>query len=147
VFAIDLPAAVVAVDDQSTQDSTPRQARTVLVVDDDPQILTAMGLLLRSWGHETLTASSLGDALAAVQGAGRPPEVALVDMHLSADEDGIQVVHALRQRLGDTVRMAIITGDTSAQVLARIRTAGVVGLHKPVAPESLRRYIDGTLPA
>lgn len=147
VFAIDLPAAVVTADAEPGQDNAPQRARRVLVVDDDPQILTAMGLLLRSWGHETLKASSLGEALAAVQGAGRAPEVALVDMHLSANEDGIQVVHALRQRLGDTLRMAIITGDTSAQVLAQIRAAGVAGLHKPVAPETLRRYIDGTMPA
>ncbi|MBL0918940.1 MAG: hybrid sensor histidine kinase/response regulator [Hydrogenophaga sp.] len=146
VFAIELPAAVVDTAEEHLPDDAPQPARTVLVVDDDPQILAAMGLLLRGWGHDALVASNLEDALAAVANARRPPEVALIDMHLSADQDGVQVIDALRERLGESLRMAIVTGDTSLDVLTRIRAAGVSGLHKPVVPETLRRFIDDLPP-
>jgi CheY-like chemotaxis protein/anti-sigma regulatory factor (Ser/Thr protein kinase) len=144
VFAIALAPAEAAggADAPVAPADTPRVARTVLVVDDDEQILTAMGFLLRGWGHEPLVARTLDDALACLASARRPPEVALVDMHLSEGETGIQVIDALRARLGDGLRIAIITGDTSPDVLATIRAARVTGLHKPVNPQTLSHFID-----
>ncbi len=145
VFAIELPA----VDPPGNANTTatppaddPRPARTVLVVDDDEQILIAMGYLLRGWGHEPLVARSLDDALSRLASSHRPVELALVDMHLGNGESGLQVIHALRARLGHSVRIAIITGDTSPDVLATIHAAGVTGLHKPVDPQTLSQFID-----
>ncbi len=147
VFAIDLPLAETPQDASAgvaPPENIQRPSRTVLVVDDDEQILTAMGFLLRGWGHEPLVARSLDDALARLVSARRPPELALVDMHLGGGENGVQVVEALRARLGDSVRIAIVTGDTSPEVLTTIRAAGVTGLHKPVDPQTLSRFIDDT---
>lgn len=142
MFAIELPPAVVDATEERPPDSTPRPSRTVLVVDDDPQILTATGLLLRGWGHQTLAARSLDEALTALATHGSNPDVALIDMHLSANQNGLQVIAALRERHGPSLRVAIVTGDTSPEVLAQIRSAGVLGLHKPVAPDVLRRFVD-----
>ena len=144
VFSIDLP--VTATPANPTPEQPPadvaRPSRTVLVVDDDEQILTAMGYLLKGWGHEPLVARTLDDALACVAAYGRPPELALVDMHLDNGETGVQVIEALRARLGTSLRVAIVTGDTSPSVLATIRAAGVTGLHKPVDQQTLIRFID-----
>lgn len=144
VFTIDLAPAESTGGSATSkpEERATRDSRTVLVVDDDEQILTAMGYLLRGWGHEPLTARSLDDALARLVSARHPPELALVDMHLAAGESGVQVIDALRVRLGSHVRIAIVTGDTSPEVLATIRAAGVTGLHKPVDPTTLRRFID-----
>lgn len=144
VFTIGLPPAETAASAATSRpdDRAPRHARTVLVVDDDEQILIAMGYLLRGWGHEPLTARSLDDALARLVSARQAPDLALVDMHLAAGESGVQVIEALRARLGTHVRIAIVTGDTSPEVLATIRAAGVTGLHKPVDPMTLSRFID-----
>lgn len=148
VFAIDLPAAepAPAPDQGGNIDQGPQASRLVLVVDDDEQILAAMSFLLRGWGHEVLLARSLGHALDQLDPSRRPPDLALIDMHLGAGQSGLTVVDALRQRLNDTLPMAIITGDTGIEVMAAVRAARVTGLHKPVDPAVLRRFIDG-LPA
>jgi signal transduction histidine kinase/CheY-like chemotaxis protein len=143
VFAVELPAvALISSDAAAARDAGPHPSRVVLVVDDDEQILSAMGLLLRSWGHEVLVARTQQEALACAASVDAPPQVALVDMHLSADEDGVQVIAALRGRLGADLRAAVITGDTSPDVMAQIRAAGILTLHKPVAPGALRHFIE-----
>lgn len=113
----------------------------MLVVDNDEQILTAMSYLLRGWGHEPLLASSMEEVLAHLE-TGAAPELALIDLHLADDVLGLAVAERLRERLGPHIRMAVVTGDTSPEALASICAAGITGLHKPVDPERLRRFVD-----
>ncbi len=142
VFAIELPLSEAAAPGEDGAAATARaQARRVLVVDNDEQILTAMSYLLRGWGHEPLLAGSMDEVLAHLE-AGAAPELALIDLHLANDVLGLEVAERLRERLGPPIRMAIVTGDTSPEALAAICTAGVTGLHKPVDPERLLRFIE-----
>jgi signal transduction histidine kinase len=145
VFSIELPRAEQpdACPEDCPSPLPPRPARTVLVVDDDEHILMAMGMLLRGWGHEALTATSREDALAVLAAAPRRPDIALIDMHLRGSQTGVDVIASLSEHLGPkALHTAIVTGDTSPEVLATIRAVGVTGLHKPVDPDTLRRFID-----
>jgi two-component system KDP operon response regulator KdpE len=65
----------------------------VLVVDDEPQILRALKVVLREAGFEAVPAETAAEALdlAAV----RPPEAAIVDLVLP-DLDGIELTRRLR---------------------------------------------------
>lgn len=149
VFSIGLPRAEAPTAGPSPCPSAApaRPARTVLVVDDDEHILMAMGLLLRGWGHVALSATCRDEALALVAQAPRPPDIALIDLHLRGHQNGVDVIAALQARLGPKgPHTAIVTGDTSPEVLATIRAVGVTGLHKPVDPETLRRFIDNAPP-
>ena len=145
VFSIALPRAdnPEAGPEGSSPPLPPCTARTVLVVDDDEHILMAMALLLRGGGHEALTATSREDALTVLAASPRQPDIALIDMHLRGGQNGVDVIAALHERLGAPgLHTAIVTGDTSPEVLATIRAVGVTGLHKPVDPDTLRRFID-----
>lgn len=148
VFAIELPLAEAGAPDDGADGpgTTPARSRRVLVVDNDEQILTAMSYLLRGWGHEPLLAGSMADVLGHLD-AGAAPELALIDLHLASDAHGLQVAERLRERVGPRIRLAIVTGDTSPEALASICAAGIAGLHKPVDPERLRRFIDDALDA
>lgn len=128
---------------QAPAPAAPR--RRVLVVDDDEQIRAAMSFLLSSWGHEALLADSLPQALRVAQDT--PPDLALIDLRLGSEGHGLQVVAALRQRLGAHTPMAIVTGDTTADTTARLLAAGVTGLHKPLDPERLQQFLVQTLVA
>jgi two-component system, OmpR family, KDP operon response regulator KdpE len=70
-----------------------RPAR-VLVVDDEPQIVRALKVVLREAGFEAVPAETASQALdlAAV----RPPEAAIVDLVLP-DLDGVEVTRRLRE--------------------------------------------------
>lgn len=66
----------------------------VLVVDDEPQIVRALKVVLRDAGFEAVPAETASEALdiAAV----RPPEAAIVDLVLP-DSDGVEVTRRLRE--------------------------------------------------
>lgn len=66
----------------------------VLVVDDEPQILRALRVVLRDAGYEVLPAETGSDALD--QAAVRQPQAAIVDLMLP-DIDGVEVTRRLRQ--------------------------------------------------
>ena len=66
----------------------------MLVVDDEPQILRALRVVLRDAGFEAVPASTAQEALDLA--ALHPPDAAIVDL-LLPDGDGIEVNRALRE--------------------------------------------------
>jgi len=74
--------------------AAPGKPPRVLVVDDEPQIVRALKVVLREAGFEAVPAETASEALdlAAV----RPPEAAIVDLVLP-DIDGVEVTRRLRE--------------------------------------------------
>jgi two-component system, OmpR family, KDP operon response regulator KdpE len=65
----------------------------ILVVDDEPQIVRALGIHLRARGYEVATASDGTEALQAA--AARVPDLVILDLGLP-DLDGVDVITGLR---------------------------------------------------
>lgn len=118
---------------------------TVLVVDDDKQVLDSMQILLRSWGYTVLAARSLEQALEALDNHARQPDLVISDFRLAADVTGIDVIHAVFHATGDEVPAIIVTGDTSPQGIALASASGYQVLHKPLDPLQLRKTISQLL--
>jgi two-component system, OmpR family, KDP operon response regulator KdpE len=72
---------------------TPAKPPRVLVVDDEPQIVRALKVVLREAGFEAVAAETAAQALdlAAV----KPPDAAIIDLVLP-DGDGVEVTRSLR---------------------------------------------------
>ncbi len=89
----------------------------VLVVDDEPQILRALKIILRDAGFEVLQAATAEEALD--QAALRPPAAAIVDLVLP-DRDGVEVTKALREwsRMPILVLSAVGEEDEKVRALA-----------------------------
>jgi two-component system, OmpR family, KDP operon response regulator KdpE len=87
----------------------------VLVVDDEPQIVRALKVVLREAGYEAVPAESAAEALdlAAV----RPPEAAIVDLVLP-DEDGIEVTRKLREWSEMPILVLSAVGEEEQKVRA-----------------------------
>ena len=66
---------------------------TVLVIDDEPQILRALRINLRVRQYQVYTAGSATEALELA--ARHPPDLVILDLGLP-DLDGVQVIHGLR---------------------------------------------------
>jgi two-component system, OmpR family, KDP operon response regulator KdpE len=88
----------------------------VLVVDDEPQILRALKVILREAGYEVVEAATMEEALD--RAAVRPPDAAIVDLMLP-DGSGIELCRKLREwsRMPILVLSAISEEDAKVQAL------------------------------
>ena len=77
-------------------------APKILVIEDDPDHLEIMSLLLRDAGFHVLTSTSTAQGFALARSAG--PDLIVCDLHFEGHPDGITLITALR---GD-VRTAVI---------------------------------------
>jgi UDP-3-O-[3-hydroxymyristoyl] N-acetylglucosamine deacetylase len=111
-------------------------AELILIVDDEPGILTTLGGILSDEGYETLTTTSGEEALTLYRE--RQPAVVFLDIWL-ADRDGLEVLHALREEdQAAAVVMMSGHGTTSTAVKA-IKMGAFDYLEKPL---SYRRAVE-----
>jgi two-component system, OmpR family, KDP operon response regulator KdpE len=87
----------------------------VLVVDDEPQIVRALKVVLREAGFETVAAETASQALdlAAVH----PPEAAIIDLVLP-DGDGVDVARTLREWSEMPILVLSAVGEEDQKVRA-----------------------------
>ncbi len=105
----------------------------ILIVEDEPQLLRAMRINLRSRGHEVRTAVDGGQAL--TEAASYPPDLVVLDLGLP-DLDGIDVIRGLR---GWTrVPIIVLSGRTSGHDKIAALDAGADDyVTKPFSVEEL----------
>lgn len=113
----------------------------VLLVDEDEAILAGMAFLLRAWQHDVLQARSLREAARVAQAASTTLDAAMVDYHLSQEENGIAVATQLRNLVRPDLPVAIVTGDTTPEVMAAVQHAGLPLLHKPATAEAVQDFL------
>ena len=90
-------------------------ALRVLVVDDEPQIVRGLKVILRSEGYEVQTAESVAEALDAV--AVRPPDALVLDLVLP-DGSGVDVCTEVRSWSGLPIVVLSAVGDEREKVRA-----------------------------
>ncbi|HMK84469.1 MAG TPA: PAS domain S-box protein [Steroidobacteraceae bacterium] len=119
-FALTLPASHTAIrpaagrGSETTPHATQIAAR-VLLVEDDPAVLNATRMLLRSEGYQVAVASTVGEALAQARADSRI-DLLITDYQLSEGETGTQVITSLRAALDRPLKAVLMTGDTSSAV-------------------------------
>jgi two-component system, sensor histidine kinase len=108
-------------------------AKLVVVIDDDPLVREATGMLLRSWGCRVVTAESHDEALTrlAASEVGRRPDLIVCDYRLSKGATGIDAVERLRSAF--EIPALLISGDGSSPPSGPYHL-----LHKPVNAEAFR---------
>lgn len=108
---------------------------SVLIVDDDSQILLTMKMALESWDYSVLEASSLaqaGDVLDAEE-----PDLILLDIDLP-DGSGLDYLKNLKAEDPDVI-VIMVTGDVSVKTtLSAMRGGAHDFIAKPIHLEELR---------
>ena len=123
-------------------DSNQAKGRTVLLVDDEPDILELLELTLRKMGLEVDKAGNVRDAL--VKLASRRYDLCLTDMRLP-DGDGMQVVQHIAQRNLD-VPVAVITAHGNMEnAISALKAGAFDYLSKPVSLDHLRALVKSAL--
>jgi len=92
---------------------------TILVIDDEPQIVRALRINLRVRHYEVYAASTATEALELA--AKHPPDLVILDLGLP-DMDGVEVIHGLR---GWTVApIIVLSGRTDSTTKVEALDAG-----------------------
>ncbi|MFN3869561.1 MAG: ATP-binding protein [Hyphomicrobiaceae bacterium] len=113
-------------------------ASRVLVIDNDPHVLTAMQALLGKWMCDVRVAQDLDDIDALIAEGVFRPAIVLADYHLDHGILGTEAVRRVRDAFGATVPAVVITADHSADVAAQAALGGCEVLCKPIRPAELR---------
>jgi len=118
---------------------------TVLCVDNEPDILEAMNLLLDRWGCPVvMLAGTQAQAAQQVLMHGTPDFV-LVDYHLNDQSHGLQVMQHLDNILGTRLPAIVITADRSSELEQEVKAKGYGLLLKPIRPAALRALMSNML--
>lgn len=111
---------------------------TILAIDDNPLVLCGMMMLLESWGHTVIGATSSREAMERIDGS-QEPDAIVSDYRLNDGGTGIDAVNAIKRMVGRPVPAVIVTGEN---VVGEVMKSGLPVLQKPISPDGLRRHLE-----
>ena len=119
------------------------QQRTILLVDDDHEIVESMRTILENKGYRILVARDGNSGLMVAER--EDPDLLILDM-MMPKKSGFLVLEKLRSRPGGMIPTIMITGNEGSRHRAYAEMLGVRDyIRKPFAMEKLVRAIDKVL--
>ena len=110
----------------------------ILLIDDDPGILSALSMLLENWGYLVDCASTAEKGLQHYNS--NRYDLVISDYRLPNHKTGLDVIKAIRQQ--DAIPAVLLTGEADPGKLQEVQETGkginYKVLNKPVKPASLR---------
>ena len=147
-FVVELPRVSSRGVSVPSKEDVPAPAETpmtILVIDDNADIRSGLGELLRFSGHEVLESAEGQEGIA--RALERRPKAVLIDIGLPG-LDGYDVARRLRAALGRSVRLIALTGYGSAQDRERSFEAGFdAHITKPTTFAVLSRVLAPPAPS
>jgi PAS domain S-box-containing protein len=147
-FSVTVPLAAAAPrapDDSAEACSSSRNDRTssrpVLLVEDDPAVLSAMVMLLEDWGLSVVTAGSLEELETCIREQTVPPSLIIADYRLPGETTGTDAVALARSMVTAGLPGIILTGDTDPARLREAHANHTRLLHKPIQAHQLQQVI------
>jgi len=112
---------------------------SVLIVDDEPDVRSALKIFLRPSGHEVTEASDAESALSMM--ADGAPAVVLCDVHLRDGPNGLWLADRIRER-HPTTAMILATGDSTVPPVDSLRKGIIAYLIKPFRREDVIQAVE-----
>ncbi|MEA1675731.1 ATP-binding protein [Nitrospirillum sp. BR 11163] len=117
----------------------------VALLEDDPLQLAALEAMVEDWGCVPLAAPTPEALFEGLDKADMAPRLVISDNRLPGDRRGMDIIADIRKRYGGDVGGMLVTGDTDPQLIEQATAAGVVVVHKPIAPPRLQRLVVDAL--
>lgn len=127
----------------------PANGRKILLVDDDPVVLTALTFRLRSKGYSVVTAADGSQALTATRK--EKPDLMILDVHFPADVggpdwNGFTLAQWIHREAARNLPVIVMSGSHRPEYPKRASDAGAVAfLAKPLNNDELFGCIDSAL--
>jgi len=115
---------------------------SVLIIDDEKSVVSAMQKLLNDWGCQAIAADSAKSALYQLALQERLPDLILCDYRMRANETGLDVVQSIHEGTLQRIPVVFVTGDTSPEILREVVDQGHELLYKPVSEIDLKRVLS-----
>lgn len=113
--------------------------KTILLVDDEPEILNILGEILRGFGYTTIPKPDAESALSAIR-QGAVVDLVITDLRMPG-MSGSDLLIVLRKLL-PSVPIIILTANGSVESYIQARSDGVFEyINKPVQAKELRRIV------
>jgi urea transport system substrate-binding protein len=117
----------------------PHNAPTILVIEDDEDILSTVETFLQSEGYRVQAAANGHEALEAIKVRGQLPTLILLDMRMPV-LDGWQFAAAFREQYGGAAPIVVMSA--AADTAQRAREIGASGwLSKPFQLSALLEIV------
>lgn len=147
-FSIQVPRAAShpqpssAVEEPLAAQPRPVDQPRVLFVDDDALVRDAMGRMLADWDFDATLCETGSEAISLL----RQSDVStrwhvLLDFRLSGEEDGLRLADRIRAEFGERIRLTLMSGEASEEVLRQAKQRDILLLRKPVKPIRLRAIL------
>jgi len=127
VFRVEVPLAVLPAN-AARQVSEPAEApirslagHTLVVLEDNDEILNSMTRLLRSWGADILSATSFSANLVKKLSVREKIDLILADQNLGNSITGVEAVFRIRELMGTATPAIMLTAVHGLEVLAEFQ--------------------------
>jgi DNA-binding NtrC family response regulator len=118
----------------------------ILIVEDEVFIRTIAEMMIQDWGHETLIASDVDEALS-ILASSQPIDALFTDIYLKKEIQGGVDLAAQAIVLRPRLRVLYTTGNTATEKMRDMFVKGAHFLRKPYTPQQLHDSVDGMLAA
>lgn len=109
------------------------QNQSILVIDDNPQILIGLQLLLSKWGYAVIAFAPDAMTLPA-----KAPDLLVIDLHLNIEKDGLEMAAEIATHYGQRIPTMVVSATLTPDIKAEIDDKGHWSMLKPVSPHKLR---------
>ncbi|WP_448204396.1 PAS domain-containing hybrid sensor histidine kinase/response regulator [Azospirillum sp. sgz302134] len=117
----------------------------IVLIDDEPVVLSSLRAVLQTWGFEVIAAESAQDAIRLLTARERPPSMILADYRLREGRTGTEAIRDVCDLYHRAIPSIIITGDTAPERIREAEASGISVLHKPVTPPVLLSALTQTI--
>lgn len=121
---------------EAVENSKPLYGMTVLVIDNDKQVLEATSQLMEDWGANVNSASGMDDIQHSIE-----CDLILADYHLDDGLTGINVVKQLRARWNTQTPAIINSADPNESLREEALEVNAYFIPKPLKTGALKRLI------
>jgi len=120
------------------------EKKTVLVIDDDPDIIETVHTILSAKGYVVISASSGKQGVESARQA--QPDLILCDMMMEAIDSGMQTAEQLKQ-LNSSIPVFLLSSIADmTSATTQIRELGFIGIiQKPVEPARLISIVQSII--
>jgi DNA-binding NtrC family response regulator len=114
---------------QTKEPTRTSKAKKVLVVDDEPAVLSTYRLILEQSGYDTVAAATSREAIQAI--GENDFDLILSDFSLEQQHTGFEVIEAAKKK-NDDIPCCILTGYATLETADQAEARGIGIMYKPI---------------